>query len=310
MYDDGSAEIVEGNRATIAPLLRFLRTPVDELQDIKKLIEGQAAEISHVSQKIDRNMSYILDSLYPIPDVRDMKLEDAVKRLEECGLAPNIIQSDGISDDKQVVSFVQRNKTNFKYVDVGTTLIVPAVDGLTKDVAIEVLKKAGFEVEVKSVPAQEQEQDIVLRYRRNDDAVATVEIEVGSLKPEDDRLVRFFNSVESATRYQMIARQWNGLGLGEDPLYSEIDKIIKSKSETERMYGPTHSPQAIKDFIEELRAKCGKPEEIKIGINASGKKAVYPISTEEPSTVKCPKCMSLQPKDRHVCWKCGVPFMY
>ena len=121
MYDDGSAEIVEGNRATIAPLLRFLRTPVDELQDIKKLIEGQAAEISHVSQKIDRNMSYILDSLYPIPDVRDMKLEDAVKRLEECGLAPNIIQSDGISDDKQVVSFVQRNKTNFKYVDIGSS---------------------------------------------------------------------------------------------------------------------------------------------------------------------------------------------
>ena len=233
VYTDGRAEIVEGNKNTIAPLLAFLRTPVDELQDIKQTISSLSSDISIISQKIDYNMNYVLDSLYPIPDVRGMKQEDAIKRIEECQLIPNIVQDDGTADEKQVVCYLQRNNINFKYVDIATTQIVPAVEGLTKDVAVEVLEKAGFQTNIKYVHSQEQE-DIVLHCSRTDDMTPVVELEVGSADPE------------------------------------------------------------VNEY----------------GINPKGEKAYYPIQTEEPSTVQCPKCKSLQPKGRHVCWKCGVPFMY
>ena len=265
VYTDGRAEIVEGNKNTIAPLLAFLRTPIDELQDIKQTIRSLSTDISSdissdisiISQKIDYNMNYVLDSLYPIPDVRGMKQDEAIKRLEECGLIPNIVQSDGSPDDKQVISFLQRNRRNFKYIDIGTSQNVPAVDGLTKDVAVEVLEKAGFQVEVKYVPSQEHEKDIVLRYSRNDNSTLVVELEVGSLKPVDEKLIQFFESIDSSNRFQIIARQWNQFGLNENPLYADIDKKIKSKSEIERMYGPKRDPQVIKDFIEELRTQLG-----------------------------------------------------
>ena len=257
VYTDGRAEIVEGNNKTIAPLLAFLRTPIDELQDIKQLITSLPSDINIISKKIDENMNYVLDSLYPIPDVRGMKQEDAVRRIEECGLIPNIVQSEGIPDDKQVVCFIQRNRLNYKYVDIGTAQTVPAVDGLTKDVAVEVLEKAGFQVEVKYIPSQEHEKDIVLSYSRNDNSTLVVELEVGSSKPVDEKLIQFFESINSATRFQIIARKWNELGLNENPLYADIDKKIKSKSEIERMYGPKRDPQVIKDFIEELRTQVG-----------------------------------------------------
>jgi hypothetical protein len=231
VYSDGTKSIVEGKRDQIAPFLLFLRTPVDELQDIKQLIQSLPSDMSNISRKIDDNMNYILDSLYPIPDVRGMKLKEATKCLEEHELLPNIVQGEEIPDDKQVVCFLQRNKNNFKQVDIGTTQSVPAVDGLTKDVAVEVLEKAGFQVKVKYLPSEEQEHDIVLGYSRKDDTTQLVELKVGA-----------------ESQYE--------------------------------------------------------------GINLNGKKAVYPIPSGEANMVLCPKCKTKQRVNRHLCLKCGIPFMY
>lgn len=179
-YSDGTRTIVEGKSNQIAPFLRFLRTPVDELQDIKQLLLSLPSDMSNINNKIDDNMNYILDSLYPIPDVRGMKLEEAIKCLEERELMPNIVQGEEISDNKRVVSFLQRSKNNFKQVDIGIALSVPSVDGLTKDVAVEVLEKAGFQVEVTYLPSEEQEHGIVLGYSRKDNTTPLVEIKVGA----------------------------------------------------------------------------------------------------------------------------------
>ena len=147
-------------------------------------------------------------------------------------MIPNIVQDDGTADEKQVVCYLPRNKNNFKYVDIATTQIVPAVEGLTKDVAIEVLEKSGFQTNIKYVHSQEQE-DIVLHYSRTDDMTPVIELEVGSADPE------------------------------------------------------------VNEY----------------GINPKGEKAYYPIPIEGSSSVKCPKCKSIQPSGRQVCWKCGVLFM-
>ena len=187
VYTDGTAEIVEGKKDVIAPLLSFLRTPVDELQDIKQLITNIPSDISNISQKIDENMSYVLDTLYPIPDVRGMKEKEAFKILEEYHLVPNITSNDGISDNKGTISSLQRSRLNYKCVDVGITHDVPAVDGLTKDVAIEVLKKAGFQTSIEYIPSLEQEDDIVLDYARIDGIIPVVELKVGIISKEEQK---------------------------------------------------------------------------------------------------------------------------
>ena len=265
VYTDGTAEIVEGKNNDIRYLLSYLRTPIDELKEIKQTISHLPSQLNTISEKIDEKLSYVIDSLYPIPDVRGMKEAEALKCIEEYNLVPNTIQNDGISHGEGTVYSLKRNAFNFKRVDVGITHGIPAVDGLTKDVAIEILEKVGFQVKAKYVPSQEQEKDIVLRYHRIDDTNPMVELEVGSSKPVDEKLIQFFESINSATRFQIIASQWNTSGLNENPLYADMDKKIKSKAETERMYGPNRNPQVIQNFIEELRTQYLQSKDIEQG---------------------------------------------
>ena len=189
VYTDGTKDIVEGQKAQIAPLLMFLRTPIDELQDIKQLITSLPDDISNISNKIDENMNYALDTICPIPDVRGMKEGEAIKQIEEFGLVPNISQSDIVSNNQGTVSFLQRNRFNFKHVDIGITHSIPAVDGLTKDVAIEVLEKAGFLYNIKYIPSLEQEHDIVLEYSRTNDMSPVVELNVGVISKEEQKRI-------------------------------------------------------------------------------------------------------------------------
>ena len=189
VYTDGTKEIVEGKKAQIAPLLVYLRTPVDELQDIKKYITSLPDDISNIKNKIDDNVNYVLDTICPIPDVRGMKEEEAIKQIEEYGLVPNISQSDIVSKNQGTVGFLQRNRFNFKHVDIGITHSIPAVDGLTKDVAIEVLEKAGFQYNINYIPSLEQEHDIVLEYSRINGMSPVVELNVGVISKEEQKRI-------------------------------------------------------------------------------------------------------------------------
>ena len=56
VYVDGTAEIVEGKKDTITPLLSFLRTPVDELQDIKQLFTSEVRTIINCHQVLLKNL--------------------------------------------------------------------------------------------------------------------------------------------------------------------------------------------------------------------------------------------------------------
>ena len=211
VYTNGKAEIVEGQKSQIAPLLGYLRTPVDELQDIKQLITNLPSGIksisSNISKIIDEKMSYVLDTICPIPDVRGMKEGEAFKLLEEHNLVPNIIHNDGITDNKGVVRYLQRSRLNYKNVDVGIAHSVPSVEGLIKDVAVEVLEKAGFQAKIKYVLSQEQEQDMVLRYSRENEQTPVVELEVGSMDP--DRCKQEQEQQELDTIKEMIRNdQW------------------------------------------------------------------------------------------------------
>lgn len=112
--------------------------------------------------------------------------------------------------------------------------------------AVRFIKHVPTAEEKAAMEAQKQEEE-----KRRVEAYAKAR-ENGVV---DEKLLNFFESVDSATRFQYIARQWNAQGFSGDPIYAEIEEKIKSKSEAERMYGPSRDPQKIKKFIEELRTQ-------------------------------------------------------
>lgn len=78
VYSDGTKEIIEGKSKEIAPLLSFLRTPVDELQEIKQLIASTLSDNNTISHKINQNMSCVGG----VSEEKQRK-EEEQKRLEE-----------------------------------------------------------------------------------------------------------------------------------------------------------------------------------------------------------------------------------
>ena len=94
VYSDGTKEIIEGKGKEIAPLLSFLRTPVDELQEIKQLIASIPAEIRNISDY----MTDVIDILDEIcENANDVKSEEPVLAEERDDSEDSII-SEPISD--------------------------------------------------------------------------------------------------------------------------------------------------------------------------------------------------------------------
>lgn len=284
VYSNGTKEIVEGKRSEIFPLLLYLRTPIDELQDIKELMTTFPSEIGSIRKMIDDRINYVIDSLYPIPDVRGMKQEDAIRRLEEYGLIPNIIQSEESPDSKQDVSSLQRNKLNFKYVDIGTAPSIPAIDGLTKDIAVEILEKAGFQVEVKYVPSQDHEQDIVLGCCRSGNSEHLVELKVGGINP-------LFNISTSINDSTDIKKVLDGLKYAST---LGMESVIRRKLKS--LYAQTDSA-LIKKILDvpdsELKRTCQEAIE---------------ILEEQPKHIefnKCQYCGKENLKSVRFCSNCG-----
>lgn len=183
VYTDGTREIVEGSRDKIAPLLHFLHTPVDEIQDLKQSIARLSSDMNKLNNKIDVKMDYVLDTICPIPDVRGLRVDEALNLINEHGLVPNVIKGKKVENSKGVITFQRRNDLNYKCVDIGIDPIIPSVEGLTKDVAIEALEKSGFQANVTYVKCQEHEDDIVLGYSSVEGMPNVVEVEVGSVEP-------------------------------------------------------------------------------------------------------------------------------
>ncbi len=83
-----------------------------------------------------------------------------------------------------------------------------------------------------------------------------------------------------------------------------IEKIV---TEEEKRRLQEEKERAEKERQEKTRELLKNAE--KTGINPDGREAVYPIEKGN-GKVECPNCGTVQNEGRHVCFKCGVPFMY
>ena len=179
---DGSSDIVEGKLNQVSHLLRYVRTPVDELMELKETVKGLRQDINDM---VDQKMKYVIDSLYPIPDIREKNEVEALTLLKDAGLTP-LLENQYPNDTPPngIVRAYSRNANNFKKVNVKIIHDVPKVDGMKIEEALANLHAAGFTADVTHKVVSGKENGIVLRCSRANENKLLVDVEVSSSIPE------------------------------------------------------------------------------------------------------------------------------
>ena len=146
---DGSTEIVEGRSHQISWLLPYVRTPMDEIAELKETVRNLRRDINEIA---DQKAKYLVDSLFPIPDILNKNEVEAIELLEKAGLEPVLLNRYPETTPKNgIVRVFARNAENFKKVDVKIIHDLPAVTGLRMEDALKQLTAAGFQAEIASM---------------------------------------------------------------------------------------------------------------------------------------------------------------
>ena len=179
---NGTSEIVEGRLNQISSLLRYVRTPVDELEELKETVRGLRNDINEI---VDEKVRYVLDSLFPIPDIQDKNEVEALELLDSAGLQPVFVNQypDGVPK-KGIVRAYARSSENFRMVDVEIVHDMPDVTGLKIEDAQEQLTAAGFRAEITYKVISGKEGGVILECSRKGEISMDVALVVSSVIPE------------------------------------------------------------------------------------------------------------------------------
>ena len=182
VHTNGMREIVEGKYASILHLMPYVRMPQDEIEELRMAVKDLRQDMDGlINEKID----YLVDSLYPIPDIRGMAETEAVAALEKAGLIPVPVNKypEGTPKNGKVKAY-QRNRFSFRQVDLNVIHDIPGVTGLTEENARMKLDEAGFAARVSYRPVREGKEGIVLRAGREDETSLNIQLEVSRLVPD------------------------------------------------------------------------------------------------------------------------------
>ena len=182
VYQDGKRDLVTGQKSQIAYLLPYMRTPMDDVAEIKKTVQCLRQDLNSI---VDQKMKYMVDSLFPIPDILDKNEVEAMDLIQEAGLipVPEVIYPES-TPRNGVVQAYGRNADNFKKVNLRIIHPVPSVKDMNVEDALARLKEAGFEANIIHKTVSETADGIVLNCSRQDEASLLVDLEVSSSIPE------------------------------------------------------------------------------------------------------------------------------
>ena len=183
---DGSAEIAEGRLHEISYLLPYVRTPMDEIEELKETVRNLREDINEIA---DQKTKYVIDTLFPIPDIMNKNEIDAFELLEKAGFQPVLLNAYPPETPRNgIVRAFERNSENFKMVDVTIIHDVPAITGLQLEAAQAQLAAAGFRATVTRKVVSGQEDGIVLECTREDENALDVALLVANAVPETRNL--------------------------------------------------------------------------------------------------------------------------
>ena len=179
---DGTTQIVEGKLNQVSFLLPFVRTPVDEIRELKDTVRGLRKDINDI---VDQKMTCVVDSLFPIPPIQELNEVEALQQLEQAGLKPLLVNTYPEGTPKNgVVHALKRNPDNFKEVFLLIIHPVPEVKELQIEEAMAKLQAAGFTADVRHVVLSNIPNGQVLSCTRPDDNKLHVVLEVCEAVPE------------------------------------------------------------------------------------------------------------------------------
>ncbi len=175
-YDNGTKEITEGKANQISFLMPYIVTPQDCLEELEKTVKALRSDMNEIA---DQKLNYVIDSLYPIPEILGLNEVEARDRLVSCGLTPNdLVTYPALTPKNGVVKAYRRNKENFRFVDLEVIHEVPDVEGLPLGEAGEILKKAGFHWKTRKKINTQGKDNIVEYVSRSDDRSLELEMSV------------------------------------------------------------------------------------------------------------------------------------
>ncbi len=182
---DGTREIFEGKLQDVSWLLSYVRTPMDDLEELRSDVESLRRTVEELDQKLERKTEYFIDSLYPIPDLAGKKETEAVRLLEQAGLiaVTEPVYPEGTPHSGTVRSY-SRSADSFRKVNMTVIHDVPPVEGLKIDDALAALEKEGFAVDITRRVVAGGEDGVVLGCERGDEKTLRVRLEVSSAVPE------------------------------------------------------------------------------------------------------------------------------
>ena len=182
VYSDGTREIVNGKGDQIQPLLRYVRTQQDELEELKETVKGLRRDINEI---VDEKMKKVMDTIYPIPDISGANELDAIERITQAGLTPNqIFEYPETTPRTGIVRSYRRNENNYKVVDLEIIHEIPDLKGLRLEEAIQLLHENGMTENVDYTVVSDGENGTVLSYFRTRDASLEVVLKVASFIPD------------------------------------------------------------------------------------------------------------------------------
>ena len=243
VYMDGSKKIVtQENIGLLAP---YIRTPMDEIFELQETLREMRGELKNqLLDMVEKKTEYIIDSLYPIPDIINIKETDAIAQLEDAGLIPVYdVQYPQNTPPNGIVRAYGRNGESFKKVNVRIIHDVPDIMGLKESDALAELRKAGFTANVSHQAVTGQENGIVLHCNRDDETKLNVDLLVSRAVPETRGMngeaarkllqsegyeVTIQKQVRSANPGTVI--NWISIGDKSIKLYVSIPQTIKAKS--------------------------------------------------------------------------------
>ena len=248
----GTVELVEGSATEIRHLVPYMRPHNDpeRLESILSQFEDRLKK--DIDQVIDAKIGKVIDTLYPLPEVKNKPYEEAKAILEKAGFVVELKKTTKASEDKSLVIQCTRKDKTMRTAVIHLGYAIPDVCGMSIDEATQTLQNAGFNVTVKNVLNQEYEDGAVIGAEYADD--------------KDDDLVLYINdlsgfnpdSVEDTFLYEMqnkasmseIYDLWDYYDLGRR--YKNIDSYIKMRKESETKSGVPKNLDQIKGIIAQM----------------------------------------------------------
>ena len=240
VYQDGSRDLITGQKSQIAYLLPYMRTPMDDMTEIRDTVKGLREDINDI---INQKMKYVVDSLFPIPEIQGKNEVEALDQIKEAGLIPDLEVTYPESTPKNgYVQAYSRNTDNFKKVNVRIIHRVPSIKAMKIEDAMEKLKEAGFDANITHKVVSGTANGIILNCSRKDDTSLLVDLEVSSSIPEtkgmaieeathllknEDYDVIIIKQIDSMAPGKVI--KWKSIGVKKIKLYQSIPAVYESK---------------------------------------------------------------------------------